>query len=88
MNLLWQCRWAKTKRDRREAVEPRDVSEEFARLEEQAAKNGMRLAVDHVDGHWRAGFLTRNAVGEWVFALHATGPDEDTAVRGLARLVS
>ena len=48
----------------------------------------MELATDHVgNGHWRAGFLVRDGVGEWVFVLHATGPDEGAAIRRLARLV-
>lgn len=47
----------------------------------------MELAVDHVDGYSRAGFLVTNDVGESVFVLQATGPDEGTAIRRPARLV-
>ena len=28
--------------------------DELARLEEQAARSGMRIALDRFDGHWRA----------------------------------
>ena len=47
----------------------------------------MELAVDHIDGHWRAGFLVTNELGERVFALQALGPDESTALRRLAGLI-
>jgi len=46
----------------------------------------MRLAVDRVDGHWRAGFVATNELGESVFVRHAIGPDEGTATSRLARL--
>lgn len=61
--------------------------EQLERLKQHAAHRGMRVAVDHVDGHWRAGFLHVNEVGEWVFVLHAIGPDEETAIRRLAECV-
>lgn len=61
---------------------------EFTCLEQQAARHGMRLAVDHIDGHWRAGFVTTDEGGEAVFTLHASGPDEGTAIRRLAKLAA
>ena len=63
------------------------VTNQLAQLEELAAKSGMRIAVDRVDGHWRAGFLHTNELGESVFAVHVTGPDECTAIDRLAELV-
>jgi hypothetical protein len=65
-----------------------ETSELLARLEEQAAKAGMTIAVDRVDGHWRAGFLSPSDFEESVFALHASGPDRATAIRRLAKLAS
>ena len=65
-----------------------DATNRLARLEEQAAERGMRIAVDRVDGHWRAGFLQTNELGESVFVLHTSGPDEDAALRRLAQLVA
>jgi len=59
----------------------------LARLEELAAESGMQIAVDRVDGHWRAGFLYTNELREPVFAVHAMGPDESTAIDRLAELV-
>jgi len=47
----------------------------------------MRVAVDRVDGHWRAGLLQANELGESVFVIHATGPDEGTAIRRLTERV-
>jgi hypothetical protein len=44
--------------------------------------------VERVNGHWRAGFVVRNGVGEHVFVLHAIGPDEDTAIRRLSMLAA
>ena len=64
------------------------ATEQFARLEEQAARNGMRLAVDRVNGHWRAGFLATNELGEAEFVLRASGPDEGTAIGRLAELAA
>jgi hypothetical protein len=57
-------------------------------LQEDAAKRGLLLAVERVNGHWRAGFVVRNGVGEHVFVLHAIGPDEDTAIRRLSMLAA
>jgi hypothetical protein len=68
-------------------VDGRDVREELAGLEERAGRSGLRLAVDHVDGHWRAGFLVTDELGESGFALHGGGPDDEAAVGALARLV-
>jgi hypothetical protein len=65
-----------------------ETSELLTRLEEQAANRGMTVAVDRVDGHWRAGFLSPYDVQESVFVLHASGPDRATAIRQLARLVT
>jgi len=47
----------------------------------------MRIAVDRVEGHWRAGFLTTNELGESVFVLYVIGPDEGTAIDRLAERV-
>jgi hypothetical protein len=63
-------------------------SELLTRLEEQAANRGMTVAIDRVDGHWRAGFLSPDDVQEPVFVLHASGPDRATAIRRLATLVT
>jgi hypothetical protein len=60
---------------------------QLARLETEAAERGMRVAVDRVNGHWRAGLLQANELGESVFVIHATGPDEGTAIRRLAERV-
>ncbi len=65
-----------------------ETSELLTRLEEQAANRGMTVAVDRVNGHWRAGFLSPDEVQEPVFVLHASGPDRATAIRQLARLVT
>ena len=48
----------------------------------------MRLAVDRVNGHWRAGFLATNELGEAEFVLRASGPDEGTAIGRLAELAA
>ena len=61
---------------------------ELERLEERAAKGGMTLAVGQIDGSWRAGFVVTNDLGESIFVLHASGPDEGTAVRRLAKLAA
>jgi hypothetical protein len=60
--------------------------DELTRLEELAARSGMRIGVDRVNGHWRAGLVSTNGLGEAVFVLHATGPDRATAIRRLASL--
>jgi hypothetical protein len=60
---------------------------QLARLEVLAERSDMRIAVDRVDGRWRAGFLHTNELGEAVFAVHATGRDESTAIDRLAQLV-
>jgi hypothetical protein len=66
-------------------LEPTD---ELRRLEEQAAETGMKLAIERLNGHWRAGFVVANCNGDCVFALHAVAPDEDTAVQKLADIVA
>jgi hypothetical protein len=62
-------------------------AELLERLRERARTNGMRLAVERVNGHWRAGFVVTDGAGEAVFELLANGPDESSAVRALAELV-
>ena len=64
------------------------TSELLTRLEEQAAKRGMTIAVDCVDGQWRAGFVSPGDFEEAVFVLHASGPDRATAIRRLAELAT
>jgi len=71
---------------REKDVDDGHATDEFTRLEERAADSGMEIAVDRVNGHWRAGFLTTDELGEAVFVLHATGPDRATAIRNLAEL--
>ncbi len=78
----------KTKSDRERTVDSGQPSDELRRLEERAAKGGMTLAVGRIDGYWRAGFVVTNDFGESIFVLHASGPDECTAVRGLAKLAA
>jgi len=63
-------------------------ADELTRLKAEAARSGMGIAVDRVDGHWRAGFLSTDELGEAVFVLHATGPDRATAIRRLAKLAT
>ena len=65
-----------------------DSTDQLAWLDAKAARNGMTLAVDWVDGDWRAGFLETNELGEAEFVLHASGPDGRTAVGRLAELVA
>ena len=65
-----------------------ETSELLTRLEEQAATRGMTVAVDRVDGHWRAGFLSPDDFEESAFVLHASGPDRATAIRRLAKLAT
>jgi hypothetical protein len=62
--------------------------EELRRLEEQAAKSGLRVGVDRANGDWRAGFVSTDELGESGFTFYATGPDRDTAIRRLAKLAS
>jgi len=62
---------AKPNRTRRKDVDDRHATDELTRLEEQAANSGMEIAVDRINGHWRAGFLTTDELGEAVFVLHA-----------------
>lgn len=69
-------------------MKPEPAQEALRQLERQAAKSGMSIAVDRVNGHWRAGFLMTNEVGEPVFGLHAVGPDEGTAITRLAELAA
>jgi hypothetical protein len=66
----------------------RETSELLTELEEQAAMGGMTVAIDRVDGHWRAGFLSPSDFEESAFTLHATGPDKATAIRRLAKLAN
>ena len=62
-------------------------TDELTGLEEQAARTGMKLAVERLNGHWRAGFVLANRNGDCVFALHAIGADEDAAIQKLAEIV-
>jgi hypothetical protein len=78
----------KTKSNRERTVDSGQRSDELGRLEERAAKGGMTLAAGRIDGYWRAGFVVTNDLGESIFVLHASGPDECTAVRGLAKLAA
>ena len=54
-----------------------------ALLDEHAAERGGRLAVERVDGHWRAGFVVRDDLGEAVIELPVEGPDPSAARREL-----
>ncbi len=78
----------KTKSKPERTVDSEHRSDELRRLEERAAKGGMTLAVGRIDGAWRAGFVVTNDLGESIFVLHASGPDEGTAVRRLAKLAA
>lgn len=60
----------------------------LAQLREYAAETGTTLGIDRVDGHWRAGFIANDELGEVGFALHALGRDETTAIRRLAELMA
>ena len=61
------------------------AEELLGQLQQYAARTGTTIAIDRVDGHWRAGFIA-NQLGEVVFVLHAVGPDESTAIRNLAKI--
>lgn len=65
-----------------------DPTDELRWLEDEAAKTGMKLAIERLNGHWRAGFVLANRNGDCVFALHAVGPDEDAAIQRLAQVVA
>jgi len=78
----------KTKSTGREPWTLDSEGDQLGRLEERAAKGGMTLAVGRIDGYWRAGFVVTNDLGESIFVLHASGPDECTAVRRLAKLAA
>lgn len=71
-----------------QAVHQGLATDQLTRLDAQAARSGMRLAVDWVDGEWRAGFLETNELGEAEFVLHATGPDGGTAIGRLVELAA
>jgi hypothetical protein len=57
-----------------------------ALLDEQAAKQGAMLAIERVDGHWRAGFAALDRLGEYVITQRAYGPDRSAALRQLLAL--
>ena len=52
-------------------------------LDAHAAERGGRVVVEQVDGHWRAGFLIPDDLGESVIALSGSGPDPQAARRQL-----
>jgi hypothetical protein len=54
-----------------------------ALLYEHAAERAGKLAVERVDGHWRAGFVVPNDLGESVIELPTEGPDPSAARREL-----
>ena len=66
-------------------VKRRNLNEEavMALLEAHAAERGGTVAVERVDGHWRAGFVLPDDLGESVVALAAEGPDASAACREL-----
>ena len=66
-------------------VKRRHPNEEavMALLEAHAAERGGTVAVERVDGHWRAGFVLPDDLGESVVALPAEGPDPSAARREL-----
>ena len=55
----------------------------MALLDEHAVELGGRLAVERVDGRWRAGFVVLDGVGESVIALPAEAPHPTAARREL-----
>jgi len=59
-----------------------------ARLNAEAARRGGKVAVERVDGHWRAGFVVRDDLGENVILLEVSGPDRDSALRRLTELAA
>jgi hypothetical protein len=87
-NTVRDPSFSKSGRTRRQDVDGGRAPNELRWLEERAAKSGMRVAVARVDGHWRAGFVSPDDLGEWVFGLHATGRDRATAIRRLAKLAA
>lgn len=55
----------------------------MALLREHAVELGGRLAVEPIDGRWRAGFVVLDGVGESVITLPAEGPHPSAARREL-----
>ena len=55
----------------------------MALLDEHAAERGGRLAVEPIDGRWRAGFAVPDDLGESVIARPVEGPDPPAARREL-----
>jgi hypothetical protein len=57
-------------------LKPEQLNDEavMALLDEYAVEPGGRLAIERIDGRWRAGFAVLDDVGESVIALPAEGP--------------
>jgi len=55
----------------------------MALLDAHAAERGSRVAVQQVDGHWRAGFVVPDDLGESVIELSGSGPDPPAALHDL-----
>ena len=59
-----------------------------ALLKALAAEHGGRVAIEHVDGHWRAGFAVRDELGEIVIRLSVDAPDRAAVMRKLWKVAS
>ena len=55
----------------------------MALLDAQAVERGGRVAVEQVDGRWRAGIVVPDDLGEAVIELSGDGPDAPSALHQL-----